>query len=213
MEKIKTRYLLVIGLLTIFGVMQGSSGYSNYVRGYNESPLRNFPLNVGAWSGQKYKMKEQVYQILETDAVIMNAYKKGTDLVVQSIVHYSDEKVDFHRPESCNVGKGDKVEGEQIKSIMLNLGDKKTPIKVKSFIVERNKESKKLIYYFFKSEKFIGPNYLNFRYNLGLNYFRNRKTSGSLIILTTPIISDTPSAESTLRNFMESFYPLWTQYI
>jgi EpsI family protein len=213
MEKIKTRYLLVIGLLTVFGVMQGGSGYSSYIKGDNENPLKDFPLEVGEWSGKQYKMKEDVFQILETNAVILNAYKRGTDLVAQSIVHYSNERVDFHSPESCNVGRGDKVEGKKINSIILNSGEREIPIKVKSFIVKRNKKSRKLIYYFFKSEKFIGPNYLNFRYNLGLNFLRNRKTSGSLIILSTPVINDISSSESTLKIFMESFYPVWTKYL
>ena len=77
---------MVIGLLTIFGVMQGSSGYSSYVKGYDENPLTDFPLKVGEWSGKKHHMKENVYEILETDAVLLNSYQRGQEFVALSTV-------------------------------------------------------------------------------------------------------------------------------
>lgn len=213
MEKIKTRYLLVIGLLTIFGVMQGSSGYSSYVRGYNENPLKDFPLQVGEWSGKEHQMREKVYEILETDAVILNSYQRGQEYVALSTVFYNSEKVDFHSPESCSLGRGDRVDQKTKKTITLDLGEGRTPITINELIVNRAKGKKDIIYYFFKSGSYRGADYLEFRYHVGLNMLKTRKTNGALIILTTPVIESIAASESTLKSFMESFYSSWTKYL
>jgi hypothetical protein len=93
------------------------------------------------------------------------------------------------------------------------LGESTTPIKVNEIIVDRASGKQDIIYFFFKSGNFRGADYLKFRYHMGLNILRTRKTNGALIILTTPVVKSIATSESTLKSFMESFYSTWTQYL
>lgn len=213
MENSRTRYILVIVLMTIFGIMQGKSGYSDYSGKSKKNPLRYFPLTVGEWTGKKEFIDKNVYRILETDTVLMNTYRKGREAVIMSTVYYSDEKVDFHSPEGCSVGKGDMIDEKNTKIVALDLDRKTIPFRVNKLIIKRADGTKDLIYYFFKTGNFVGPDYLRFRYNMGLNYIETRQTSGALIILTTPVVKNIPSTESTLKNLMESFHSTWLEYL
>ncbi len=130
-------------------------------------------------------------------------------------MYYPDEKVEMHSPEGCNLGRGDTIAEEHIKTIMLNVGGKKTPLEVKELVVKRSDETTDLLYYFMKSGNFMGASYIKFRYNLGLNYFRTREQSGGALVTlkTYAANNNIKAARTTLENFIELCYPEWQKYL
>ena len=92
-------------------------------------------------------------------------------------------------------------------------GDKTIEINLNRLMQEQYGK-KSLIYFFFKTGEFIGPNYTKLRLNLAINKFTKKKKSGSLIRISTPVSDDnTQKAANVLTGFMEKLYPYLITYL
>ena len=213
MERIRYRILLVILLLISFAFLTKTYGFKRYERGNQTHKLDNFPMHVEDWAGKRSLIKERVYRILETDAVLVNQYSNGEDLVSLSIVYYPDAKVDFHTPEGCNSGKGDIVEPLGTRKIAIRLHKESILLQVNGFIVSRTNGEKDLFYYFFKTGDHVGNKYLRLRLEMALKTIQGKETGGALIVLSTPLKNGLPSAEKLLGGFLHLLYPSIVQNV
>jgi EpsI family protein len=153
-------------------------------------------------------MDKIVADVLETDALVLNRYKRDQKSVLLAIVYYPDAKVDFHAPEACYSGRGIKID-KRIRAVDLNaLGT----IHVNELNIDRG-NSKELAYYFYKSGNFMGNSYFRLRFNLILNNLLANEKSGALVRISTPVIGDGDDADSRLINFLDDFVPLFKKYL
>ena len=74
MEKLKTRFIVLICLLAATGVIVRVHSFLYAV----QKPKQNLsiPLKIGQWVGQEGTVSEEVYNILEADSVIIRKYFK-----------------------------------------------------------------------------------------------------------------------------------------
>lgn len=208
MQTIKKRILILVMVLIVVGVVSNLLGREKYVPRMNVMNLKNFPLNYKGWIGERITMQQKVYDILETNALVLNSYSKEGKAVMLAIVYYPDVKVDFHSPEACAGGRGVKI-NKQIKAIQLNeLGT----IKVNELNIERP-NSKELVYYFYKSGRFVGNNYNWLRFNLIANNLFYNQNSGSLVRVSSTIRENEKQASSDLTLFLNDFGPVIKTYL
>jgi len=208
MGKIRNRVFVLITLLAAAGLLSGWLSAQWYAPKGNGSYLKDFPVNHEGWMGEKIGMEKKVYDILETDALVLNSYVKDGKPVLLAIVYYPDAKVDFHMPEACYSARGVKI-NKRIRPIALNaIGT----INVSELNIVRG-GSKELIYYFFKSGNFMGNSYNRLRFNLVLNNLLSKEKSGALVRISTPVIGEADDADSRLINFLDDFVPLFKKYL
>ena len=168
------------------------------------------PELLGPWSGSDIKLSKQVYDILETQAIIHRQYIPETmdnGTVFLSLVHYDDARIDFHAPEAClgTVKGGDLTTSTESIAINSEQGLKKFPVAV---LLPKYRDSEDLVYYFYKSGSYIGSSYLLLRLAVARNKLTNHNTSGTLVRVSTPIINgNLEGAKVILVNFLEKLYP------
>ena len=168
--------------------------------------LQTIPMHVGKWKGQDVSLDETVYEILETRAIIHRSFISGNgDNVFLSVVHYHDTKVGFHAPEACLGGRGEKTT-KTTKTITLFSGARQRTIEIAEIIATRV-TGQTLTYYFFKSGRFIGSNYIKMRLSIAANKFARNDTRGSLVRISTTLIPGNEAvAESLLTDFLEDIF-------
>ncbi len=208
MANLKFRYLIVILLLviTIFLInsLQYNSSQDDEIGFAN---LQSIPMQIGKWKGKDLSLDETIYDILETRAIIHRSFiSYNGDNVFLSIVHYSDTKVDFHAPEACLGGRGESTT-KATKMITLYSGAQQRTLDIAEIIATRS-TGRHLTYYFFKSGKFLGSNYIKMRLSIAANKLANNDTKGSLIRISTILMQENEiAAELLLFDFLEDLLP------
>lgn len=206
--------------LTLSAVLLATAFLINYINFYTfkkpgegTNTLINIPLEFEQWRGEDVPLENLVFELLETNAIIHRRYysPKGQQVFL-SIVHYPDNKVDFHQPESCLGGEG--ITTEKFPALInINNHGSNIEIRANQLIHNRN-DIKSLIYYFYKADDFIGRSYVYLRFKLSLNKLRNKTKGGSLIRVSTNIESNDINnidAKKSLNNFIEQLYPFLIQ--
>ena len=164
-------------------------------------------MEFGGWHGKNVQLDERIYELLETKSIIHRKYYSDSgNEVFLSIVYHSETKVNFHEPEQCLGAQGIPLDKSLILTSFKNEGDK---IELKlNRLIQKQYDKKSLSYYLYKAGEFMGPSYIKLRFNLAMNKFTDKKKSGSLIRISTPISNeDIQKTENVLNNFIEQLYP------
>jgi len=213
MEKVKSRYLI---LLVILSVTAGMVNFLSYDTFYEADAavrtIKHIPLNIGKWHGQDMPLDSRVYDILETRSIINRNYVSNGHSVFLSLVYYPETKVDFHAPEGCLAGQGIQVD-KSPRSIHFNYRGKRLRLDVNQ-LIRSHDGSNELIFYFYKAGRFVGRIYIKLRFSLALNKFGKEEKNGSLIRVSTPVSGDDyKSASIILTRFIEDLYPYLCKYL
>lgn len=207
MEKIINRYFALIGLLLITSVLTNLLSYESYNASLKFPDLTNrFPLKIGEFKGEDLPIELRVYNILETKSILHRLYISDNQEIFLSIVHYPEAKVDFHAPEACSGGEGIQV-SKSTKTINITYKGKRFKPTVIQLIRKKGGKDE-LIYYFYKADNSIGPNYIKLRYNIIKNKLLNNDKGASLIRISIPIVSgNIKKASENLIDFINQIYP------
>jgi EpsI family protein len=208
MQKIKQRYLTVILILALLSIPTHLLTYDVFHKSESSvKALSGVPLEMGDWRGRDVFLEEYVYKLLETKAIIHRSYRSNKGNVFLSVVYYADTKVGFHEPEGCLGAKGLELEKAKMPIVLAN----RERITVNELKYQRESDNE-LVYYFYKAGGYLGDSYLKLRLNLALNKLMSRSKSGALIRVSTPILTGSAqSAQKTLFQFLEAFYPYMMQ--
>ena len=213
MENIKIRLIAIIFLLAGFSILQLKIGHGQYTHGRTQNVFQTFPLKMGEWVGYKVPFNENVYNILETEAIVVNRYVSGNNVVNLSIVYYPEVKVDFHSPEGCSTGLGEKIEKLRSKEIIIIQNKKKLMFLVNVFIVYGVNGDRRVYYYMYKAGDFISESYIKLRFEMAKMYLFNRGTSGALVVFSAPVYRSVEDSEKIIYEFIKSSYPIINKFI
>lgn len=204
MPKIAIKYLVVSLILAMTALLVNSLKHDSSTD--ESAPTRTIekiPMQIGSWHGEELPLEEKVYKILETRSIIHRNYTDGNgNSVLLSIVYYQDTKVDFHAPESCLGGRGEKVR-KSIRNIDINAVNEINKLEIAE-IVSTSQRGKSLSFYFYKAGSFLGQNYIKMRLFIAKNRIFNKNSSGSLIrISSLDFSSDEIGTRAILNNFLQ----------
>lgn len=213
MQKIKARYIISIIIIIVGAALVYAFEYNTFYRAQDAvSTIKNIPLQIEDWQGKDAFMAENVYDILETRAIIHRNYQSSKQKVFLSLVFYPDTKVDFHAPEACLGGSGRKVKKS---SGMVFFQSNNSPVTLSiNQLIYHDRAGKELVYYFYKAGSYLGKNYILLRLSLAKNKLAGHGSSGSLIrISTVDELIDGVSADARLKNFIADLYPYLLRYL
>ncbi|VAW34694.1 hypothetical protein MNBD_DELTA04-1624 [hydrothermal vent metagenome] len=209
MASLKLRYLIALVLLSAAACLVKSLQYDSKqddVAGL--AAIRTIPMRLGKWQGHDVPLAEEVYDILETRAILNRKYVSPEgNYIFLSIVHYSDTKVDFHAPEACLGGRGERTT-KIVKKIYLTLNGKTFPLTIAE-VKAKNFDSQSLSYYFYKAGNFMGQSYIKMRLNIAYNRLTEQNKSGSLIRVSVPmqLTVSKEKQEAQLVQFLQELVP------
>ena len=202
------KYIVVLLLLGITAIFVKYFEFPEFRIAEASNIFDKIPLEIGKWKGNRSVLDEKVYKILETDSVFVSRYRSGNESVTLSIVYYPQLKVDFHKPEYCNTGKGDIVENLGKKIININKDGIKDQILTTAFLVRRDNNRTDLYCYFYKTGHYIYGDYFRMRYRMAMRYLNDKTTDASLIIFSVENIGDIEKAMNVLDGFIDDIFPV-----
>ncbi len=206
MEIMRIRYVVLSLLLAVSWGVVKFVGYAETAdMDSGMSTIRKIPASLGDWVGTDVPLEEQVFDILETRAIIHRGYRSEGKNVFLSLVYYPDAKVDFHAPEACLGGTGSRVV-KSVEKVSFDRGGKKIDLSLVK-LIRGEGASRQLVYYFYKSGDFIGDSYFKLRMSLLLNKVLRSSKSGALIRVSTNGGIDESVSSSMLVEFIRDLYP------
>jgi len=207
MEKLKTRYIIVTIIIAAIAGLVNFIQYDTHYK-YEDSiqTISKIPIKLGMWQGIDVFLPENVYDILETRAIIHRSYKFENQRVFLSLVYYPETKVDFHAPEACLGGSGKKIK-KTSKSFAFTTGAEKVSLDLNQLVYDDGM-NEELVYYFYKAGSFMGKSYIHLRLKLAANKLSGNGSAGTLIRVSTPdeTMGSTVAPER-LKGFIRDLYP------
>jgi len=211
MQKFRVRYLTVLSLLSLTSVFILFDVYSSQNR--PTANINAFPLVLGDWYGEDIFIEKRIFDILETDAILMRKYiNKNGDIVLFYIVYYPTNKVSFHAPEACFGGEGYTIMDKRIEAMKIPNTDWST-LKVNRLYYQRG-DDKQIIVYFFESGDFMTYSHAKLRWKMLQDQIKFKRATAALVRLSTPLTgSNKDEAEDVLRNFLAEILPILPEYL
>lgn len=209
----RKKYIIVLVLFALSALVVNDLSYDTFGRAEEGfEAIGKIPYSIGGWKGEELSLDSSVYEILETKAIIHRTYTLHNKNILLSIVYYPETKVSFHAPELCLGGKGNRIQSSA-KKIHIDYNGDTVNLDI-NMIVQEKSEDRQLVYYFYKAGPFIANSYIKLRFAMTLSKFTERKKSGALIRVSTPIIQDNQEeASQKLIKFIEEIYPYIINYL
>ena len=195
----------VVLILMISGVI-GFSFYFSAPVDSKDTPIINFPLQVGNWKAQDIPLDERVYALLETKNLIMRDYQDPQGRKINFYVIYSrDNRKVSHPPEICLQGDGATVV-------------EKTPLRISPAInanklVMEKKSTRELAVYWYKAGSHYTANYVDQQIRMSWDRLLGKKSSLAFIrVIAVVENNNDQEALSRIREFSALIEPLLAKY-
>lgn len=204
MKKNKS-FSAVVLILVISGII-GFSSYFSAPVDTKDTPIKNFPLEVGNWKAQDIPLGQRIYDLLETKNLIMRDYQDPQGRKINLYVIYSrDNRKVSHPPEICLQGDGATVV-------------EKTPLKISSSInanklVMEMKAGREIAVYWYKAGSHYTANYVDQQFRMSWDRLLGKKTSLAMIrVIAVVENNNDQEALSRIREFSALIEPLLSKY-
>lgn len=180
-----------------------------------KKPLKEFPKQIDAWTGQEGFFDKQVYDVLGVDDSTLISYQEPEGKAVQLYVGYYESQREgdlIHSPKNCMPGSGWEITRTSLEELTL-AGREPRQIKVIKLILEKGSSTQVVLYWFQSRGRFIASEYWQKIYLVWDAIFHNR-TDGSFIRLIAPV--GPKGMEYTtdyLKTFAERLIPVLQEYL
>jgi EpsI family protein len=188
--------LIVVAVFSIISYLPSKFDDANPVR------ISNFPKVIGEWTSQDVPLDKRVYDLLETDNLIMRDYtnKKGDTINLYIIYSQSNRKVS-HPPEICLQGDGAIVVEKSSVRI--------SPAITAAKLILEKKDFQEAAFYWYKAGNTFTSEYLRQQLTTAVDRMFGKKTSVALIRVIAQIKNkDRDSAFSQITSFSRAIEPL-----
>jgi EpsI family protein len=158
------------------------------------------PAAIGAWSGTDLPIGKRVYELLETEDILMRRYRRpadraGVDLYV---VHAADSRKVAHPPEICFSGGGYAAPEKGERAIAGPRG----PIPAIRMLLAHEGGETLLVYYWYRLDGRDTASYLGHQLETVFRQIRRERHEGSMVRLSTPVGPDgVAGAEARIAAF------------
>ncbi|MCK4810367.1 MAG: EpsI family protein [Candidatus Omnitrophica bacterium] len=161
------------------------------------------PFEIGNWQGKNLDVSQDVYEILETEDILIRQYKdKEGDSLTLAIVYSGNRRETFHPPEICYLGGGTKLLEKTQEKIPL---DNANSLKTNKLVMKTAKGGIiKAWYWFVAGDRFISNYYLQQVYFL-LDAIKGKELKGALIRISAQ--GDSPVLEGKTEAFIREILP------
>ena len=179
-----------------------------------KKPLKEFPAQVGEWSGKREAM-EQIFldSLTLSDYTIMNyGDGRGRSINFYTAYYESQRKGEsIHSPETCLPGGGWVF--REAGGTDVSLGDGHA-MRVNRAFMEKS-GARQLTYYWFSMRGRVLTNLYQAKVYTFWDALTRRRTDGALVRLITPVYENegVGDAEARLQGFTRAIVPVMREYI
>lgn len=176
--------------------------------------FREFPMQVGQWSGSRQLMEPRFIESLDLTDYIMADFKDETGKAVNFYVAYYESQrkgASIHSPETCFMGGGWQFRKTGQASMILSSGEQ---IPMNRAVIEK-KPVRQVSYFCFPFRNRILTNAFEMKWFNFWDALTRQRTDGALIRVITPVHPDETSvqAEERLKVFIKDIYPVLSEFL
>jgi len=200
------QFILVLCGLILAGIVSISSFLASRAPNDNGIDISNFPKEVDGWTSQDVPLGKRVYDLLETDNLIMRNYTNAQGQTVNLYIIYSqtNRKV-AHPPEICLQGDGAAITRK--KTVTLT-----DSITATELLLDKDNSHEITLYWYKAGPKFTN-NFIKQQLDMSFKIITGQKTSIAMIRLIAEYKGDEEEALTMLRSFTRSIEPLLERYL
>jgi exosortase D (VPLPA-CTERM-specific) len=176
--------------------------------------FKEFPMQVGPWTGTRHLMELQIIETLDLTDYIMADYTDETGKAVNFYVAYYESQrkgESIHSPETCLMGGGWQFRQAGRSSMTLDNG-KHLPLN--RAVIEKE-PIQQVSYFWFPSRDRILTNLVEMKWFNFWDALTRQRTDGALVRVITLIYPDETSAqaEERLKMFIKDIYPVLPEFL
>lgn len=198
-------FLVSLGLLAVAAAFTVAvSSRSEIIP--QRSDFRDFPTQIGGWSGTRVPLEKMYIDALKfTDYVMVNYVKESRAQPVNFYVAYYESQragESAHSPRSCIPGGGWKIEDHSVRSLDLPaLGRNELRVNRVQIAMGDNRQ---LVYYWFRQRGRVITNEYLVKWYLLLDAITRNRSDGALVRVTTSIPrgQDWEAGDRVLQDFI-----------
>ena len=177
-------------------------------------PLSEFPKRLADWTGVDVPIPTDELEVLGPGDFLLRLYHHGSEPPVDLYIAYfpSQRTGDtVHSPKNCLPGAGwSPMEASRI-SVSLR---GRAPFPVNRYVIGKGAERQLVLYWYWAHDRTVASEYWA-KFYLVADAMRLNRSDGSLVRLTTPLISTESSeaAQQRLLSFAGEVVPLLNRYV
>ncbi|MFH1771996.1 MAG: exosortase C-terminal domain/associated protein EpsI [Candidatus Omnitrophota bacterium] len=173
--------------------------------------FKDFPMSIGRWQGKDIALSKQVYEILNTDDVVVREYEDSEgNSVLLAVVYSANDRASFHPPELCYLGGGLKLLDKRTEDVWL---DKIRVLKTNTLTMQ-NKDFISKAWYWFAAGKSFTHNYYLQQVKILGNWLKYNSKEGALIRVSALLDKANPkAAEAKVKDFIRAITPFLEEFL
>lgn len=171
----------------------------------------NFPMRLGAWTGQRQTIDPQILAQLEADDYLLADYVAPGQALVDVYVAWYDSQRDrraAHSPRSCLPGGGWRIEQSETRTV----GPSGREV---NRLVIANGNVRQLVWYWFDQRGRSVTNEYAVKWFLFWDSVTRSRTDGAMVRLITPLgpLDSPADADARLEGMLRELEPLLSRYV
>ena len=212
----KTKKIFDIRYFIVIMLISGTIFYSQLMSHGKPIPilksLKNFPKQIGSWSGETNRFSQAVYDNLGVDdSVLINYKNDNEDTISMYVGYYETQKQGeiIHSPKNCMLGSG--WQPIYISEIDISLDSRKIP--VMKMILEKKSQKMVVLYWYQSGNRAIANEYIQ-RIYFVYDSIRYNRTNAAFIRFTSPVLNnDYENAVKVLERFVKETIPILDDFL
>jgi EpsI family protein len=165
--------LLVISIALILKIQANSTQVLE-----NSVDMEMVPYKIDSWEGMDIQITQDVYEILETDDILLREYRDESNYPVMLLIVFSDSKrASFHPPEICYIGGGSELMAKESDELVF---DDNSTLSTTKLLVKSEDYFTTVWYWFVVGDRKIG-NYYWQQFSMLPSLFSSKKLRSSMV--------------------------------
>jgi EpsI family protein len=165
--------LLVISIALILKIQANSAQVLE-----NSVDMEMVPYKIDSWEGMDIPITQDVYEILETDDILLREYRDESNYPVMLLIVFSDSKrASFHPPEICYIGGGSELMAKESDELVF---DDNSTLSTTKLLVKSEDYFTTVWYWFVVGDRKIG-NYYWQQFSMLPSLFSSKKLRSSMV--------------------------------
>lgn len=206
---------------TLTVILLGATAFFLHARSRSEvvplrQPLAEFPTQLGDWTGTDVGISQDVLDALGPGDFLVRSYQNSGDDEAEVglfLAYFPSQKTGdtIHSPKNCLPGAGwSPVESGRIS---ISLPGQAT-FEANRYIISKGDDRQLVLYWYWAHDRAVASEYWA-KFYLIADSIRLNRSDGSLVRLTTPLLSreGEHGAEQRLLSFAGHVVPLLDQYV
>jgi EpsI family protein len=202
-------------------ILLGAAAFFLHARSRNEAvllrqPLAEFPRQLGNWTGIDVGISRDVLDVLGSGDFLMRSYQNSTGSDPELglfLAYFPNQKTGdtIHSPKNCLPGAGwSPVDSSRI---LVSLPGH-APFEANRYIISKGDDRQLVLYWYWAHDRAVASEYWA-KFYLIADSIRLNRSDGSLVRLSTPLLSekDEHEADRRLLSFAAYVVPLLNQYV